>query len=30
MNILVSKGKCVLIFDAFNECSLVQLRNWIG
>ena len=29
-NKLINKGMCVLLFDVFNGCSLVQLRKWIG
>ena len=27
---LISKGMCVLLFDFFNGCSLVQLKKSIG
>ena len=30
MNRLISKGICVLLFDVFNECLLVQLKKQIG
>ena len=30
VNRFLSKGVCVLLFDIFNECSLVQLKKQIG
>ena len=27
INRLISKGKCVVLFDVFNGCSLVQLNK---
>ena len=29
-NGLISKGMCVLLFDVFNRCSLVQLKKQLG
>ena len=30
INRLISKGMCIILFDVFNRCYLVQLNRLIG